>query len=251
MTRVARVLRAAVLGLVLVLVAGGCRLDVAVGVDAVADGSGRVRVEVTADAELVQVAGTQTTLVDDLRKAGWEIEGPTTKPGGAVSFVATKPFSDPAGARRAFVELGGPFTDLQVSRKRSLLRTTTSFHGTVDFRKGLDAFGDPDLGKALGTSDAGVDQAAVEKAVNGPIDKAFGLTVAARLPGAITSSNAPATAGNGATWQLRLRDQSTLDAESRAWNTTNIAGFVVAVLAALGLLAFGASALLRRRRAEE
>jgi hypothetical protein len=238
------------LAVALLLLVSGCRLDVAVGVDVAADGSGRIRVEVTADAELVKAAGADTTLVDDLRKAGWTVDGPTAKPGGAMAVVATKRFADPAGAKQAFSELGGPFTDLTISRERTLFTTTTSFHGKVDFRRGLDSFGDEGVGDALG-SPAGVDTADIEKAVNGPIDKAFGVTVVVRLPGSITESNAPAVAGNGATWRLKLSDTADLDAQSSKRNTTNIAGVAVAVLAALGLGAYGAAALRRRGRDEE
>jgi hypothetical protein len=241
---------ARVLGVVLLVLLGtGCRLDVAVGVDANADGSGRVRVEVAADGELVKAAGTDVALVDDLKQAGWAVDGPTSTPGGGATLVATKSFSDPAGAPRAFAELGGPFRELTLSRKHSLLRTTTSFRGTVDFTQGIDAFGDPGVGAALGGPDLGIDTKQIEAAVNGPVDKAFGLAVAARLPGAITSSNAPSTAGNGASWKLKLRDKALLEAESQAWNTTNIAGMAVALVAAVGLVAVGVSAL-RRRRAD-
>lgn len=233
----------------LLLLATGCRLDVSVGVDARADGSGTVRVEVSADAELLRTAGSDTVLVDDLRQAGWKVDGPAPRPGGGAGFVATKAFADPAGARLAFQELGGPFGDLTLRRDRNLIRTTTSFRGTVDFTKGLDAFGDEKVAQTLGGSDLGIDPAQIEAAVNGPVDRAFGITVAARLPGAITASNAPSTAGNGATWQLRLRDKAVLEAESRAWNTTNITGLLVAVAAVVGLLVLGLHVVRGRRPA--
>jgi hypothetical protein len=229
-----------------VLLVAGCRLDVAVGVDSDADGTGRVRVEVTADAELVKAAGTDVTLAEDLRQAGWTVEGPSARPDGGATILATKPFSDPNGARQAFKELGGPFGDLTLARKHTLFKTTTSFRGTVDFTKGIEAFGDPGVRESLGGSDLGFDTKQIEAAVNGPIDKAFGVTVAARLPGGITSSNSPSTAGNGASWKLRLSDRAVLEAESEKWNTTNIAGLVVAALATVGLLALGLSALRRR-----
>jgi len=220
----------------LLVLVPGCRLDVAVGIDAKADGSGRVRVEVTADAELVKAAGTDSALVDDLKQAGWEVEGPTTSAGGAASIVATKGFSDPDGARQAFAELGGPFRELTLSRKRTILRTTTSFRGTVDFSKGIEAFGDPGVAQVLGGSDLGIATKDIGATAGGRIEDTFGVTVAARLPGGITSSNAPTSSGTGAMWRLAPGVAAELEAESAAWNTTNIAGLLVAMGAIAGLV---------------
>ena len=232
---------------VLVVLCGACRVDVEVGIDANADGSGQVRVEVDADREVAAAIDlSQGVRVDDLRQAGWRIEGPTARPDGGVRVVASKPFRDAAGAQLAVEELTGPegpFQGFRLERERSFARTTTRFAGTVDFAKGIEAFGDPALRQALGGSDIGIDLARLEQALNGPVDRAVGIHVAVRLPGEV-ESNAPAQTDNGARWELRLRDRADLTAQSVAWNTSNLAGAAVAVLAALGLLVL----LLTRRR---
>ncbi len=224
----------------LLLVGSACRVDVEVGIDARSDGSGQVRVEVEADKEVVAAVDlSKGVRVDDLRQAGWEIEGPTPRPDGGARVVATKPFRDATGAQRAIEDLSGPdgpFQGFRLERERSFARTTTRFVGTVDFAKGIEAFGDPALRQALGGSDIGIDLNRLEQALNGPIDRAVGVQVAVRLPGDV-ESNAPAETDNGARWELRLRDRADLTAQSVAWNTANLAGAAVAALAVLGLLA--------------
>ncbi len=232
---------------VMVVLCSACRVDVEVGIDAETDGSGRVRVEVVADREVASAVDLSAGVrVDDLRQAGWTVDGPTTRPDGAVQVVATKAFDDAEGARRTIEELGGPtgpFQGFRLERRRSFARTTTRFMGTVDFAKGVEAFGDPGIRQALGGSDVGVDLARLEEALNGPVDKAVGVQVAVRLPGDV-ESNAPQQTANGARWDLRLRDRVDLTAESSAWNVVNLAAGALGPLAILALLVV----LLARRR---
>ena len=223
--------------LVLVLLCGACRVDIQVGIDAETDGSGRVRVEVVADREVARAVDLSAGVrVEDLKQAGWEVEGPTPRPDGGVQVVATKRFADAAGAQAAVEEVSGPdgpFQGFRLERSRSFARTTTRFAGRVDFARGVEAFGDPGVRAALGGSDVGVDLARLEQVLNGPVDRAVGVQVAVRLPGRV-ESNAPQQSDNGARWELRLRDRVELTAESSAWNVGNLAG---AALAALGLVA--------------
>ncbi|HVL03940.1 MAG TPA: hypothetical protein VM386_05845, partial [Acidimicrobiales bacterium] len=104
-----RLVRALVAVVMAVLVCGGCRVDVEVGIDAETDGSGRVRVEVVADREVANAIDLSAGVrAEDLKQAGWTIEGPTPRPDGGVQVVATKPFDDPEGARLAVEEVSGP-----------------------------------------------------------------------------------------------------------------------------------------------
>ena len=140
----------------------------------------------------------------------------------------------------------GPFRDFRVSRESGWFRTTTWFNGTVDFAKGVEAFGDPDLRQQLGgDSDLGIDIPALEEAIGEPVDRAIQIAVAVRLPGSV-ESNAPSRAANGARWQIPLRQTAELRAESKAWRVGPIVA--VAAIVALGLLA--PAALFRRRRSK-
>ena len=236
--RIAHLLRV-VAGLAVLALATACRVDVEVGVDAEADGSGRVRVEVVADKAVADAVDLSAGVrVDDLRQAGWKVDS-EKQPDGGFRVVASKPFDDAEGARLAVEEVSGPsgpFQAFRLERSRSFARTTTRFSGTVDFAKGIEAFGDPGVREALGGSEVGVDLARIEQALNGPVDRAVGVQVVVRLPGDV-ESNAPRSTSNGARWELRLRDRVDLTAESSAWNVANLAGAAVGVLSVVGLLA--------------
>lgn len=234
---VARFVRALVAVVVLVVSGAACRVDVGVGVEAEANGSGRVRVEVTADKEAVAAVNLSAGLrVDDLKQAGWEIDGPTPQPGGGVRIVATKPFTNPDEVRLVLEELGGadgPFREFRLERDRSFARTTTRFSGTVDLEKGIEAFGDAGLRQVLGGSDLGVDLALLAQDANRPVEGLVGVSVAVRLPGEV-KANAPETSSAGGRWVVNLGDRSDLTAQSSALNLTNLVGMA---LVAGGVLA--------------
>ncbi len=223
----------------LVLVAGACRVDVEVGIKAETDGSGRVRVEVEADREVVEAVDLSKGLrTDDLQQAGWEVEGPTPRPEGGQRVVATKPFRTPDGAQLVIEEItgaDGPFQGFRLERTRTFVRTTTRLAGTVDLAEGIEAFGDPGLRTALGGSDLGLDLAQLEKTAGAPLDQVVGVQVVVRLPGDV-EANAPSGGGDEARYEVPLRQRLDLTARSTAWNTFNLAAAGVAALALLGLL---------------
>ncbi len=241
-------LRTLVLAAVLVILCSACRVNVEVGIDAGADGSGRVRVEVVADRDAAAAVDlSKGVRVDDLKQAGWTIEGPTPRPGGGIGVVATKPFGDFAGAESTIGELSGPdgpFQGFRLEHSRSFARTTTRFAGRVDLGQGVEAFGDAGLRAALGGSSIGVDPSSIDESLRGAAGQAVGVQVAVKLPGAVASNASTRTAG-GVRWDLRLGDRTDLTAQSSAWNTWNLLGAAAALIAIVGLLALLVS---RRRR---
>jgi hypothetical protein len=239
--------------LAVALTTGACRVDVSVGIDADDDGGGEVRAQARLDGPAVtQLGGPDPgdrIRLDDLRAAGWEIEGPTDQDDGGLEIVATHDFDTAEEAEALVADLGGdpgPLRGFAVSQHRSFAKTTTEFRGTVDLQAGLGAFTDPDLQAALqATADAplGVTTAALEKRLGAALDRLFGLQVAVRLPGTV-ASNAPTETDNGAVWAPSLGEEVVLEASSERWNVANLAGASTAVASGLALAAL----TLRRRK---
>lgn len=236
--------------LVLVLLLAGCRADVAVEIEAAANGGGHVRATVTLDKEAaVQVPDlAQQLRVDDLEAAGWTVDGPSPAHGraGGVTLRVTKPFTTPEGAARTIEELsgaGGPFSTLRLTRERGFWKTKTSLTGTVDLTAGLGAFGDAALTETLGAPNLGLDPAAVERELGRPLSETVRVELTGRLPGTVTS-NAPSSLGGGGVWPVVLGATSAVTASSEAWNVLTLALAGLAAVSGLALLVV----LVRRSR---
>jgi len=229
----------------LMFLATACQADLGVAVDGHADGSGRVVVTATLDKEATAAAGPLA--LADLRQAGWTVDGPRSQPGGSTVVQASRAFHDAQEATAVVADVAGPsgpLREFRLSHRRSLLRTRTTFTGTVDLRAGLAAFGDDDLRRRLGGPGLGLDPAAVRQATGVDLDSLFRLTVQARLPGKVTS-NAPAT-NDGAVWQPRLGQQVLLSASAVRFNPLPVLLLLAAGVALAAMLA--ALALRRYRR---
>ncbi len=190
----------------LAVVLAGCRLDVGVDVAMQPDGSGTVTVTATADAELVAKAPSALAdlRLDDIRQAGWTVTGPTKAGDGAMTVTLAKPFGTPAEAGAVLAELNGPNGPLHgmaVAIDRSFALVRSSFTGSTQLTGGLAAFSDDALVQALGGSTP------LANLVAQPVDQVLGLTVTARLPGRVTSSNGTVAPDRSAVmWQPALAD---------------------------------------------
>lgn len=246
----------------LALATSACRVDVRVGLDAEADGGGRVRASAVLDGDAVErlvgeAAGdpedsdpATRIKVDDLRETGWTVTGPEPTDGGGLEVVVSHDYDDPAEARRLLGEIAGdpgPIRDLVLRQERTFFKTTTEFEATFDLAAGLGAFTDPELREALeSTPEAplGITTEQLERQLGEAIDRMLGLQVAVGLPGDVTS-NAPTATDNGAVWTPRLGEEVVLEARSERWNTANLVALVLAVVAAVALAAIVVG---RRRR---
>lgn len=243
----------AIVALVALLVVSGCRVDTTVAVTMGSAGDGSVRVEVVLDHDAASRVPDVGRLleVDDLRKAGWTIAGPTPTAAGGLAITASKPFGTPEQAEQILESLtgaGGPLRDLDVSRSTGFASTSYRVRATVDLHEGLDAFGDPALVKALG----GVSVAEAVKGLARPGDPApaseVGFHLAVTLPGGAAGKGA-ARHGDTAVWDVPLGGSArSITASSTRTDPLRIALLVVAVLAALAAVAAGVLGSRRGRR---
>ena len=230
--------------------ASACQVTIAAGIDVARDGSGRVTAGLGLDAEAVQELGDLATAlrVDDLRQAGWEVEGPRPEGDGLTWVRASKPFAEPEQAAAVVAELNGPdgpFRDFRVVRTSSLTRSKTVFTGTVDLARGLAGLSDPELATALGDVDLGLDTEGLRRRFGDGLAQAVRVQATAGLPGKVTT-NAPARDGDRALWAPELGQTIQLEASSSAFRVDPVillvAGAALVLTTAVLLVA------LRRRR---
>lgn len=179
------------------LTMASCRVDVAIDVDVRQNGSGVVTVEVTADAAVVDAAPglADDVRVEDLRAAGWSVDGPAETADGGLSLVLTRPFSTPEQATALLSTINGPDGPL---RALALTRSATdesivfTLTGTLGVEGGLLAFTDPDLLASLGVSPyaeqiaaAGVD----------PVET-IGIDLRVSLPGEVQATSGEIIGGS-------------------------------------------------------
>jgi hypothetical protein len=257
----------ALAALAIAALTGACRVDAQVAVRADADGTGEVRVAATLDPAAVtklvgEAAGDPAVVnpatridVDDLRQAGWTVDGPDETKGGGLRVVAHHRYDDAAEAEALLTQVGaGPFQDVRLHQDRSFFKTHTSFAATVDLSKGLGAFTDDELRQALRATDEaplGITPAQLEQRFGKPLGELLGLEVDVRLPGRLTTTtpdrgtdpDAGTSDRHRALWTPALGQRLELTAESERWNGRNIAALVVALASATALVAV----LLRRR----
>ena len=193
---------------------------VRVNVDVSAGGSGTVSVSLDLDRSAADAVGQLQ--LSDLEQAGWRVAGPRPTPGGGLTVTASKPFQSPAEAEQIIAEISGstgPFHDLHLSRRQSLLgsRTTITARGTVDLRCGVQCFSDPALQQQLGAAGGG--------GLSLPADAGVVLHLTFHVP------------GKSASWQGGLGGCGTLAATGRTWDTGRlIAGVVLVALIVVGVV---------------
>lgn len=229
----------------------GCQATVGVGIDAEASGHGQVVATVTLDQEAAQALPDLAAQLrtSDLGKAGWKVDGPSPAVNHGVVVRATKSFANPTEESKVVDELSGsgqfhPFQNFRLERHRSFFATRTKFQGKVDLSCGLRCFGDPQLQQQLGSTDLGFDPNQLQQLTSVILDRVFRFEISVRMPGSVTSSNAPTQAGNGAVWRPTLGQQATLMASARQWDLRRIGLLALALLFLVGAVL---ATLIRRR----
>lgn len=233
------------------LVLGGCQVHTTVTIHVREDGSGRVEVSVALDEE---AAGRVPQLadqleVDDLLASGWTVTGPSPEGDGRTWIRASKPFSAPEQAGAVLDEVtgqGGPFRDLELRRRPSLVQDRWELGATVDLRDGLAGFSDDALRERLDGTNVGLSDEEVAAEAGRPLAEVVTFEVAVVLPGEVTA-NGTAT-GSRATWQPVLGEQVDIAASGTSLHTTTLAWFAAAGAAVVALVLLVGSRGIRARR---
>ena len=235
--------------LVVLLALSACQVRVTAGIDVGADGDGTVRAAVGLDGEALRAVGDLAAAlrVDDLRGAGWEVEGPRQEGDGLTWVRAARPFSDVEEALLALSELSGPdgpFRNLSFERERSFLRTRTRLTGTVDLSGGLTGVADADLRNLVGDT-IRLDPEGLRGALGADLDQAVQVQFEARLPGSVRS-NAPERIGDRLVWRPAMGQQLAIEASSSGLKVPVVPIAVATVLVVV--VGAGAVVVVRRRR---
>ncbi len=144
------VLRTVLLAVGLTVAAAACRVDTAVRVEIDDVGSGTVTVVFTADANAVarvpELAGGLR--LDDVRDAGWAVDGPISRSDGGVEVRVVKAFASSRQLPEILEELAGKgviFSDVVLEQTRSFARSDYDFRATIDPTPPLETFSDSAL----------------------------------------------------------------------------------------------------------
>ena len=145
--RVAAGCRTVLLVAALTVLAAACRVDTAVEVNVDDDGSGAVSVVFTADADAVarvpELAGGLR--LDDVRDAGWAVDGPISRSDGGVEVRAVKEFESASQLPAVLAEIAGRdviFSEVVLQQTRSFAESAYEFDVVIDPTPPIEAFSD-------------------------------------------------------------------------------------------------------------
>lgn len=223
-------------------VLSGCATEIVIDVRVDQGGAGIVAVSARLDkAALDRLGDPAANLrLDDLGQAGWSVTTGPVAADGSLTVRAVRRFVNVAEANVFLSRISapdGPVPVLRLDRHSGWFSTTTRFSATVDLRKGLSAFADPDLTARLGGETGfGVDTATLAEELGGAAARALSLRVRAELPHGATAN-----------WPVALGEQRTGSTRVKVWHRDVITPLVLAALAAAIGLALIAGGLRSRR----
>lgn len=237
-----RPLRRALLGLLALLALTGCRTDVDVDVDVDEDGSGTVTVTAVLDPQAADaVGGAEGLALDDVRQAGWALEGPEAAEDGSLTVSASRDFEDAAGLEAALTEVAGPGVvgDVELEVEEGFGRTDRAAGYSVSFSGDPAQFGDDDLTGVLGGLPLG--RTPEELALEGISQPGAGVvTISVVVPGGeADTATLDATAGQP--------QQASVSSESVEYRPLPFVLAGAGLLLVVGALVLGVVAAVRRR----
>ena len=252
----ARLPRRILAAIALSIVCASCKVDLTINVAMKADGSGTVTLTAIADAQILQKAPqiASDLRFDDLKAAGWTVQGPAPTADGGLQVVIAHPFQTPEQGTAILASINGsngPLVGMGLSRVHAKGTTTFAINGALQLKGGLDAFTDSELLTAVGATPYTAQLAA---ATVQPAD-AISATLTVSLPGTIDTNNAGR--GVGLSWSTPTDATSqTVTASSESHDAKNVWAKPLARGALIALIAWVAIAFLfivyvflaRRRR---
>lgn len=240
-----------------VVVLSSCRVDQSISLKVNPNGTGTVAVTVTADKAIVDAAPDLAAdlRVDDLKSAGWKVDGPDTTKEGGLTVRISRSFRTPAEASTILNQLNGergPVRGLALTREGKDTNSTWRLTGALQVSDGLDAFVDNATRELLGAAPFAAD---VEEAgLN--LGEAIGIDFTVSLPGKVAATTG-LQGDNGVTWRVPM-DGSTIDVATSVDNVdvaASVARFgrgaikVVAVLWVVLMLILLVSVFTKNNRA--
>ena len=137
------------------VLAAACRVDTAVEVDIHDDGSGVVTVVFAADADAVARVPelAEGLRLDDVRDAGWAVDGPISRGDGGVEVRAVKEFASSSQLPVVLAEIAGEgviFSEVVLEQTRSFAESSYAFRAVVDPAPPVEAFSDGALAAIFG-----------------------------------------------------------------------------------------------------
>ncbi len=250
--RMAARCRTALLVAFLALLAAACRVDTAVEVDIEDDGSGVVAVVFTADADAVARVPelAEGLRLDDVRDAGWTVDGPISRADGGVEVRAVKEFESASQLPAVLAEIAGEgvvFSEVVLEQTRSFAQSAYEFSIVIDPSPPVEAFSDGALAAIFDGQPFGRPLADLIAEAGRPQDSLglqFSLTLldsdgsfsAASAPlQADLASPSPEVDGSTARWQFAYGDpRVTLSASNTVRDTLAPLWLNIARAAALG-----------------
>ena len=148
--RVAVGLRTVLLVAALTVLTAACRVDTAVVVDVDDDGSGAVTVVLTADADAVARVPelAEGLRLDDVRDAGWAVDGPISRSDGGVEIRVVKEFESASQLPAVLAEIAGEdviFSEAVLEQTRSFAESAYEFGLVIDPTPPIEVFSDSAL----------------------------------------------------------------------------------------------------------
>ena len=244
----------AVVGAVVML--SSCRVDQSISLKVNPNGTGDVVVTVTADKAIVDKAPDLAAdlRVDDLKSAGWEVDGPDSTKEGGLTVQLSRSFRTPAEASAIMSQLNGergPVRGVTLTREGKDTNSTWRLTGALQVTDGLDAFID-NATRELFTAppfSGDVDEAGLN------LGEAIGIDFTVSLPGKVDATTG-LQSDNGITWRVPM-DGSTIDVATSVTNVdvaSSVARFgrgaikVVAVLWVVAMLVLLVSVYTKNNR---